>query len=71
MTTLEEIEKAIQELPKDEKRKLIDWVEELKEDLWDQQMEEDAKAGLLDEIAEAARKEPVAAVFRNGRWVER
>jgi hypothetical protein len=54
MTKLEDIEKAILALSGDELAKLRDWFEELQADLFDQQIERDAKAGKLDRLADEA-----------------
>ena len=55
MTKLETIEKAIAELSDDERAKLRLFLDELETDLWDAQIERDAKAGKLDAfMAEAA-----------------
>jgi hypothetical protein len=70
MATLEEVKKTIEELPEDQQRKLIDWIEELKADLWDKQIEEDFMAGRLDKFIEEAMGEPDVAEFRDGRWQE-
>ena len=54
MTKLETIQKAITELSTDELAKLRAFLDELDADLWDAQIEHDAKAGKLDKlIAEA------------------
>ena len=54
MTKLESITKAIAELSDEERAKLRSFLDELEADLWDAQIERDAKAGKLDKlIAEA------------------
>ncbi len=54
MTKLEKIEQDIKALsPKDMKR-LGDWFAETHADLWDEQIERDAKDGKLDKMAEQA-----------------
>lgn len=50
MTKLEDIEKAIAELSAEELTKLRAFLDELEADLWDAQIERDAKAGKLDKI---------------------
>ena len=62
MTTLEDIEKAILELPADQLSKFRAWFEQLEAARFDQSIERDAKAGRLDELAEQA-----LADFRAGR----
>jgi hypothetical protein len=50
MTKLEDIEKAIVELNDEERAKLRAFLDELEADLWDAQIERDAKAGKLDKL---------------------
>ena len=57
MTKLEEIETAITRLPPDDLAKLRDWFEEFASQLWDAQIERDAKAGKLDRLAAEALAE--------------
>jgi hypothetical protein len=62
MTTLEDIEKAVTELPADQLAKFRAWFEEFEAARFDQKIERDAKAGRLDQLAEQA-----LADFRAGR----
>ena len=55
MTKLETLEKAIVELSDEERAKLRAFLDELEADLWDAQIERDAKAGKLDKLIEEAR----------------
>jgi hypothetical protein len=57
MTTVEEIKRAIEELPKADFWKLSGWVIERHEDEWDRQIEEDIQAGKLDKLAAEALRE--------------
>jgi hypothetical protein len=57
MTKLEKIEQDISALDPMDVRKLADWLDEYKAELWDRQMEADAKAGKLDKFIEEARRE--------------
>jgi hypothetical protein len=57
MTKLEKIEQDIETLSQADVRKLADWLEEYKSDLWDRQIEADAKAGKLDKFIADARQE--------------
>jgi len=52
--TVEDIEKAITELPQDQLRQFRAWYEEFDSDAWDEQIERDATAGKLDSLADAA-----------------
>jgi hypothetical protein len=54
MTKLEQIEKTIAELSPQDVAKLQAWLEEYRAELWDRQIEADAKAGKLDKLAERA-----------------
>ena len=62
MTTLEDIEKAVAELPPDQLVRFRAWFEEFEAARFDQRIERDAKAGRLDQLAEQA-----LADFRAGR----
>ena len=57
MTTVEEIKRAIEELPKADFWKLSDWVIQRHQDEWDRQIEEDIRAGRLDRFAAEALRE--------------
>lgn len=65
MGKLEEIEKAVAELPTDELAKFREWFDRFAGDLFDKKIEHDAKAGRLDQLAERA-----LADFRSGRAQE-
>jgi hypothetical protein len=65
MTTLETIEQEILTLSAKEKAKLREWFAELEAQLWDEQIERDAKAGKLDKLPERAR-----AAHKAGRTPE-
>ncbi|MDX8443128.1 hypothetical protein [Mesorhizobium australafricanum] len=54
MTKLEQIEKSVSELSPEELKAFAAWFEALQADLWDKQIEADAKAGRLDKLAEQA-----------------
>jgi hypothetical protein len=60
MSTVAEIESAIKNLKPQEIYKVGDLVDELREDLWDQQIDADAKAGKLDKLMEEARQDYLA-----------
>ncbi len=64
MTNLEQIEKAIAALPHDDIVALADWFAEFHADLWDKQIEADAKAGKLDKFAAEAKAEIAAGKVR-------
>ncbi len=54
MTTLEDIEKAVTELPADQLAKFRAWFEEFEATRFDQRIDRDVKAGRLDRLAEQA-----------------
>jgi len=54
MTKLEQIEKSVAELSPDELKAFAAWFEALQADMWDRQIETDAKSGRLDKLAEQA-----------------
>ena len=60
MSTVAEIESAIKSLKPQEIYKVGDLVDELREELWDKQIEADAKAGKLDKLMEEARQDYLA-----------
>jgi hypothetical protein len=43
--TVEAIQAAIKELPEPDRRKRVDWIEELEEQAWDKEIEKDFSAG--------------------------
>ena len=57
MNAVEEIEKVIEGLPREDFMRLRDWVQRRFEDDWDREFEQDAVAGRLDALAEAALAE--------------
>ncbi|MDD5261499.1 MAG: hypothetical protein PHD76_06575 [Methylacidiphilales bacterium] len=66
---MEEIEKAIAELPESEFWKLTDRLINRREDAWDRQIEADAKAGKLDFLFTEADAEAEKGALRP--WPER
>jgi hypothetical protein len=62
MTTLEDIEKAIAELPIEQLRRFRAWFEQFEAEHFDQAIERDAKSGKLDRLAEQALED-----FQAGR----
>jgi hypothetical protein len=62
MSTVAEIESAIKNLKPQEIREVGQLLDELREELWDQQIDADAKAGRLDKLAEKALED-----YRAGR----
>ena len=62
MKTVEEIEKAVEELPPDKLAKFRAWFAGFDAALFDRKLEQDAKNGKLDKLADEA-----IADFRKGR----
>ena len=60
--TLEDIERAVSELPQEQLARFRAWFEEFEATRFDQRIERDAKAGRLDRLAEQALSD-----FRAGR----
>ncbi|WP_217575585.1 hypothetical protein [Mesorhizobium sp. GbtcB19] len=65
MTKLEQIEKSVAELSPEELKAFAAWFEVLQADLWDKQIEADAKAGGLDKLVAEARAEIAAGKLRD------
>jgi len=57
MSTLEEIEAAIETLPPQDLKKLCRWMTEYEAEVWDRQIEEDVRAGKLDHLVDQAREQ--------------
>lgn len=57
MTKLEQIERSITALSPKELKAFAKWFEAFQADVWDMQIEADAKAGRLDKLAEQALAE--------------
>ena len=55
--SIQDIEKDIAQLPQDQLRQFRAWYEKFDAAAWDQQIEADAAAGKLNQIAEAAKAE--------------
>jgi len=52
MSTVDQIEAAINQLPPHDFARVRDWLLERDNQLWDKQMEEDAAAGRLDHLVQ-------------------
>ena len=55
MSTVAEIENAIQKLTPQEIKAVADWLQELREEMWDREIKADAKAGKLDKFIAKAK----------------
>ena len=65
MTTIQEIEKAVSELPSNELEQFRKWFDEFDAKVWDKQFENDVRSGKLDQIAKNA-----IADFDEGKFKE-
>lgn len=65
MSKIEQIEREIQELTPEELATFRKWFLEFDAVVWDRQIEEDARAGRLDTLADKAIKD-----FKSGRCSE-
>lgn len=54
MSTVAEIENALQSLPVDDARKVADWLQQYLDEKWDRQINADIAAGRLDKLADKA-----------------
>jgi hypothetical protein len=54
MTTLPEIESAIQQLPESDIRQLSGWLQAYLDEMWDRQIESDLASGKLDRLIACA-----------------
>ena len=55
MSKIEDIQKAVEQLPADDLARFREWFEEFEARLFDEQIERDAKAGKLDKLTAEAR----------------
>jgi hypothetical protein len=57
MSTVEQIEAAIEKLPREDFFRLRDWMRDRFDDEWDRQIEDDVRSGRLDAVAREALAE--------------
>lgn len=65
MSTVEEIERAIEQLAPTDIARLTDWLVKRRNAEWDREMAEDAASGKLDFLFEEAETEGKAGKLRN------
>jgi hypothetical protein len=63
--SVEELERAVADLPPDKLAKFRAWYEAFDADLWDAKIERDASNGTLDRVFEKSEQD-----FREGRFRE-
>jgi hypothetical protein len=64
MDRVEEIEAAIQGLPPEEHKRLVQWFLAREQTRWDEQMNRDSSAGKLDFLFEEADRESAQGLLR-------
>ncbi|MCK4765845.1 MAG: hypothetical protein KAW12_26835 [Candidatus Aminicenantes bacterium] len=65
MITIQEIEKAVSQLPKPELDRFRSWFDKFYADMWDRQFEKDVQSGKLDHLADQALED-----FKESRCLE-
>ena len=65
MTTVKEIQTAIESLPQKEYKRLMEWIREREAERWDEQIAQDSEAGKLDFLIEEALAEKNAGTLRS------
>ena len=65
MSTVQEIESAIRELPSPQLSELSRWFETYLDKTWDARMKADAQSGKLDFLIDEARAERAAGTLRS------
>ena len=64
MTTIKEIQTAIESLPQKEYKRLMEWIHQREEERWDEQIAQDSDAGKLDFLIKEALAEKQAGTLR-------
>lgn len=64
MDRVEEIEAAIDGLPPEEYRRIVQWFRVREQERWDEQMDRDSSAGKLDFLFEEAENESAKGLLR-------
>jgi hypothetical protein len=65
MSTLQEIESAVSQLPPEDFRQFSQWFQQFEANAWDRQIAADADSGKLDALAKKALQD-----YREGRCKE-
>jgi hypothetical protein len=64
MDRVEEIEAAIDGLPPEEYRRIVQWFRAREQERWDEQMDRDSSAGKLDFLFEEVESESAKGLLR-------
>ncbi len=62
--SIQEIEKAVAQLPPQELDQLMERLEEIRQEQWDQQIARDSAAGRFDALIEQAKRDVAKGRFR-------
>lgn len=62
--TIQEIEKAISQLPPKDLAELVSWIHEHHHDVWDRQIEQDLESGRLDSLLSEVEREYAAGAAK-------
>ena len=65
MDRVEEIEAAIEGLPPEEYRRIVQWFHAREQERWDEEMDRDSSAGKLDFLFEEAESESAKGLLRD------
>ena len=65
MNTVEEIETAIDHLPPEQYRRVVEWLNTREQARWDAQIDEDSASGKLDFLFAEGEAERESGHFRN------
>ena len=64
MSRVEEIEAAIEGLPPEEYRRIVQWFRVREQMRWDEQLDGDSRAGKLDFLFDEAERESAGGLLR-------
>ena len=65
MSRVEEIEAAIEGLPPEEYRRIVQWLQLREQRRWDEQMDADSSAGKLDFLFDEADRESAMGLLQD------
>jgi hypothetical protein len=65
MTTVKEIQTAIESLPQNEYQRLMKWIQQREAERWDEQIVQDSDTGKLDFLIEEALAEKNAGTLQS------
>jgi hypothetical protein len=65
MSRVEEIEEAIEGLPPEEYRRIVQWFRSREQGRWDEQMDGDSAAGKLDFLFDEAESDSAKGLLRD------